>query len=140
MPQRLKTLLNGLLQPAWEDRLSASQAQAVLTGQLQGSQQQQQQQQQRRDRQGWNVFGQDGWENARQSSRQSDSNGRVRIELRFCHDARDMSSTVNSFLRCVLCISAYHFLKCLLVHLNCRPAVQVHSSAPLQSRTRIVFC
>lgn len=76
MPQRLQTLLNGLLQPASEDRLTASQAQAVLAGQSQGSQQQQQQ---RRERQGWNVFGEDSWENARQRARQSDSSRRVRI-------------------------------------------------------------
>ncbi|DBB16730.1 TPA: hypothetical protein ACH3X3_014973 [Trebouxia sp. C0006] len=67
MSPRLSSLLEGLLQPAYEDRLTATQAKAVLAGQ--GSARQQQRQQQK----AWNPFSQDGWEEARQESKTSSS-------------------------------------------------------------------
>lgn len=66
---RLDRLLAGLLQPAWEDRLTAAQAQDVLAGKRRGSQQQRQQQQ--------DPFSQNDWENARQRSRGSGSGRQV---------------------------------------------------------------
>lgn len=63
---RLKNLLEGLLQPAYEDRLTTTQAKAVLAGQAPFSQQQQRQQQK-----GWGPFSQGGWEDARQRSKTS---------------------------------------------------------------------
>lgn len=66
MSSRLNGLLEGLLQPAWEDRLTASQAKAVLAGQGPTSQQQQrQQQQQHQESRARNPFSQDGWEGKR---------------------------------------------------------------------------
>ncbi|KAL0038775.1 hypothetical protein WJX79_007294 [Trebouxia sp. C0005] len=66
MSPRLSGLLEGLLQPAHEDRLTATQAKAVLAGQGPAKQQRQQQK-------AWNPFSQDGWEEARQGSRTSSS-------------------------------------------------------------------
>lgn len=71
MSPRLSSLLEGLLQPAYEDRLTATQAKAVLAGQ--GSARQQQRQQQK----AWNPFSQDGWEEARQGSKTSSSDRQV---------------------------------------------------------------
>ncbi|DBA99977.1 TPA: Protein kinase, variant 2 [Trebouxia sp. C0004] len=68
----LNSLLEGLLQPAYEDRLTATQAKAVLAGQGPAKQQQRQQQQK-----AWNPFSQDGWEEARQGSRTSSSDRRA---------------------------------------------------------------
>ena len=82
MSQRLDTLLNGLLQPAWEDRLTAAQAQAVLSGKTRSNEQQQQHQ---RDRSGWDMFGQDGQESGRERSRHSGRGRQVRhILLLLC--------------------------------------------------------
>lgn len=67
MSPRLNNLLEGLLQPAYEDRLTATQAKAVLAGQGPAKQQQRQQQK------AWNPFGQDGWEEARQGPTRSSS-------------------------------------------------------------------
>ena len=71
MSPRLNNLLEGLLQPAYEDRLTATQAKAVLAGQGPAKQQQRQQQK------AWNPFGQDGWEEARQGPRRSSSDRQV---------------------------------------------------------------
>ncbi len=73
MSPRLNSLLEGLLQPAYEDRLTATQAKAVLAGQGPAKQQQQRQQQQK----AWNPFSQDGWEEARQGSKTSSSDRQV---------------------------------------------------------------
>lgn len=67
MSERLDTLLSGLLQPAWEDRLTAAQAQDVLAGKTRSSQQQRQP----------NPFSQHGWENSRQRSKGSRSGRQV---------------------------------------------------------------
>ena len=72
MSPRLNSLLEGLLQPAYEDRLTATQAKAVLAGQGPAKQQQRQQQQK-----AWNPFSQDGWEEAQQGSRTSSSDRQV---------------------------------------------------------------
>jgi len=72
MSPRLNSLLEGLLQPAYEDRLTATQAKAVLADQGPAKQQQQRQQQK-----AWNPFSQDGWEEARQGSRTSSSDRQV---------------------------------------------------------------
>ncbi len=72
MSPRLNSLLEGLLQPAYEDRLTATQAKAVLAGQGPAKQQHRQQQK------AWNPFSQDGWEEARQGSRTSSSDRQVR--------------------------------------------------------------
>lgn len=69
MDERLDTLLSGLLQPAWEDRLTAAQAQDVLAGKARSSQQQREP----------NPFGQKGWENSRQRSRGSRSGRQVTL-------------------------------------------------------------
>lgn len=70
MNERLDRLLAGLLQPAWEDRLTAAQARDVLEGKARGSQQQQQRRQQ-------TPFSSNGWENARQRSKGSGSGRQV---------------------------------------------------------------
>lgn len=75
MSPRLSGLLEGLLQPAHEDRLTATQAKAVLAGQGPAKQQRQQQK-------AWNPFSQDGWEEARQGSRTSSSDRQVS----YCND------------------------------------------------------
>ena len=67
MSPRLARLLEGLLEPTWEDRLTATEAKSVLAGSARTSQQQQTKQQ------GWNPFSQDVWEDRRQRSRASDS-------------------------------------------------------------------
>ncbi len=76
MSPRLNDLLEGLLQPTWEDRLTASQAKAVLAGQAGASQQQQRRQQEQK---AWNPFSQDGWEDTRQRSRASSSDRQVSL-------------------------------------------------------------
>lgn len=78
MSSRLNGLLEGLLQPAWEDRLTASQAKAVLAGQGPTSQQQQRQQQQQESR-ARNHFTQDGWEEKR-ARFSSDAQVKMRLE------------------------------------------------------------
>ena len=75
MSPRLNRLLQGLLQPAWEDRLTATQAKAVLTGNAPSSSQQSQRQRQQK---GWNVFHEGAWEDRRQRSRGS-SSSQVRL-------------------------------------------------------------
>lgn len=67
MSQRLETLLTGLLQPAWEDRPTAAQAQKVLDGRADSSQQQR-----RQDR-----FSQNVWERSGGESRSSGSGRQV---------------------------------------------------------------
>lgn len=62
MNERLDSLLTGLLQPAWEDRLTVAQAQDVLAGKAHSSQRQ-------RQSQGQNPFNQGSWENPRQRSK-----------------------------------------------------------------------
>ena len=80
MSSRLNGLLEGLLQPAWEDRLTASQAKAVLAGQGPTSQQQQrQQQQQHQESRARNPFSQDGWEGKR-ARFSSDAQVKMRLE------------------------------------------------------------
>lgn len=59
MNERLSSLLTGLLQPAWEDRLTVAQAQDVLAGKARSSRQQRQQ----------SPFGQHGREYSSQRSR-----------------------------------------------------------------------
>lgn len=71
MNERLDRLLAGLLQPAWEDRLTAAQARDVLEGKARGSQQQRRQQQ--------DPFSQNDWENARQRARGSSSGRQVNL-------------------------------------------------------------
>ena len=67
MSPRLARLLEGLLEPTWEDRLNATEAKTVLAGSAHASQQQQARQP------GPNPFGQDVWEDRQHRSRASDS-------------------------------------------------------------------
>lgn len=69
---KLQTLLEGLLEPTWEDRLTVKQAQSVLAGR--SSPQQSQRAQQARPRP---SFGDWGWSNSRDSSAQSSSKRQV---------------------------------------------------------------
>ena len=59
MSHRLRNLLEGLLGPAWEDRLTATQAQALLAGQ---------QQRRHQDTRGWNSSSQESWEDMQSRS------------------------------------------------------------------------
>ena len=77
MSPRLNRLLQGLLQPAWEDRLTATQAKAVLAGNASSSSQQSQRQ--RQQQKGWNIFNEGAWEDRRQRSRGSTSSSQVRL-------------------------------------------------------------
>lgn len=71
---KLQSLLEGLLEPAWEDRLTVKQAQAVLTGH--SSSQRAQRAEQARARP---SFGDWGWSNPRDRSAQSSRNAQVAV-------------------------------------------------------------
>ena len=69
---KLQALLEGLLEPTWEDRLTIKQAQAVLTGQSRSQQAQRAEQVRSRP-----SFGDWGWETPRDRSAQSSRSAQV---------------------------------------------------------------
>ena len=105
MSPRLSSLLEGLLQPAYEDRLTATQAKAVLAGKGPAKQQQRQQQQK-----AWNPFSQDGWEEARQGSGTSSSDRQVsccnqdHVNM-LCFSTSTSTSAQGCFVKIVMLIN-----------------------------------
>lgn len=90
MNQRLEALLSGLLQPAWEDRLTAAEAQNILAGNADS----------RRVRQQQDQFRQNAWERSGGRSRSS-GGGRQVITLSW--NAQDEGMCACLQLACMLC-------------------------------------